>query len=177
VKGLRILPVVLIIGLLLPTIAWSSDLRSSGQPMTVNSHYSFSQTKSKLKGAINARNLVVILDVNHKDIMARVGLESRNSATIGFVGPMMEHKVLTAEPRAALEMPLKIVVRELAYGKVEVIYHQPSFLFHHYENKNLDNLSREMDKLVGSIILEATGTKGAEKKKHGKLLRCREILS
>jgi uncharacterized protein (DUF302 family) len=164
-KGLRILLVVLIMGLFLPTVAWSSHVRSHGQPMVINSHYSFSQTISKLKGAIKARSLVVILEVNHKDIMARVGLEGKNSATIGFVGPMMEHKVLTAEPRAALEMPLKIVVRELVYGKAEVIYHQPSFLFQHYENKNLDNLSREMDKLVGSIILEATGTKGAEKKK------------
>jgi uncharacterized protein (DUF302 family) len=135
-KGLRILLVVLIIGLLLPTLAWSSDLRSHGQPMTVNSHYSFSQTISRLKGAINARNLVVVLDVNHKDIMARVGLEGRNSATIGFVGPLMEHKVLTAEPRAALEMPLKIVVRELVYGKAEVIYHQPSFLFRRAEAKH-----------------------------------------
>lgn len=164
-KGLRILPVVLIMGHFLPTVAWSADVRSPGEPIVINSHYSFSQTISRLKGAINARNLVVVLDVNHKDIMARVGLEGRNSATIGFVGPMMEHKVLTAEPRAALEMPLKIVVRELVSGKAEIIYDQPSFLFQHYENKNLDNLSREMDKLVGSIILEAAGTKGAEKKK------------
>ncbi|NIO21672.1 MAG: DUF302 domain-containing protein, partial [Candidatus Aenigmarchaeota archaeon] len=86
--------------------------------------------------------------------------EGRNSATIGFTGPMIEHKILRAEPRAALEMPLKIVVRELDHGEVEIIYYQPSYLFKHYENKDLDKLSREMDILFGSIIKEATKSDG-----------------
>jgi len=156
-KILRIFPVVSIIILFSITGAWSIDVRLPGQPVVVNSHNSFAETKDKLKGAIEARNLVIIFDVNHKDVMATVGIEGRNSATIGFTGPMMEHKVLGAEPRAALEMPLKIVVRELSHGEVEVIYYQPSYLFKHYQSKNLDKLSREMDILVGSIIKEGAG--------------------
>jgi uncharacterized protein (DUF302 family) len=92
--------------------------------------------------------------------MATVGIEGRNSTTIGFMGPMVEHKILRAEPRAALEMPLKIVVRELDHGEVEVIYYQRSYLFRHYQSKNRDKLSREMDILVGSIIKEATKSDG-----------------
>ena len=57
-------------------------------------------------------------------------------------------------------MPLKIVIRELDDGEVEVIYYQPSYLFKHYQSKNLDKLSREMDILVGSIIKEATKSDG-----------------
>ena len=150
---------VLIIVLFLLTGVWASDVRTPSQPVMVNSHNSFAETKDKLKGAIEARNLVIIFDVKHKDVMATVDIEGRNSATIGFSGPMMEHKVLMAEPRAALEMPLKIVIRELDHGKVDVVYYQPSFLFSHYQNKNLDKLSREMDILVGSIIKEAAGDK------------------
>ena len=156
----RIFPVVLIIVLFLLTGVWASDVRTPSQPVVVNSHNSFAETKDKLKGAIEARNLVIIFDVNHRDIMATVGIECRNSATIGFTGPMMEHKVLGAEPRAALEMPLKIVIRELDDGEVEIIYYQPSYLFKHYQSKNLDKLSREMDILVGSIIKEATKSDG-----------------
>jgi uncharacterized protein (DUF302 family) len=155
-KILRIFPVVLIIVLFLLTGVWASDVRTSSQPVVVNSHNSFFETLNKLKRAIEARNLAIIFDVNHKDVMATVGIEGRNSATIGFTGPMMEHKVLRAEPRAALEMPLKIVVREVDHSEVEVIYYQPSYLFKHYQSKNLDKLSREMDILVGSIIKEAT---------------------
>lgn len=163
-KALRIFLVVLIIGLFLLSQVWSTHVRSPSQPVVVNSHNSFSETIRKLKGAIEARNLAIIFDVNHKDVMAKVGIEGRNSSTIGFVGPTMEHKVLRAEPRAALEMPLKTVVRELDHGEVEVIYYQPSYLFKHYESKDLDKLSREMDILVGSIIKEATETNGVETK-------------
>ena len=155
-KGLRISLVVLIIGFFLLTEARSTDVRTPSQPVVVNSHNSFSETVNKLKGAIKARNLVIIFEVNHRDLMARVGFEGKNSVTVGFVGPMMEHKVLRAEPRAALEMPLRIVVRELDDGAVEVIYYQPSYLFKHYQNKDLAKLSREMDILVGSIIKEAS---------------------
>jgi uncharacterized protein (DUF302 family) len=156
---LRVFPVVLIIILFSITGAWSIDRRLPTQPVVVNSHHSFSETTSKLKGAIKGKDLVVIFDVNHRDIMAGVGVKGRNSTTIGFTGPMIEHKILMAEPRAALEMPLKIVVRELDNGEVEVIYYQPSYLFSHYENRDLDKLSREMDTLVGSIIKEAAGNR------------------
>jgi uncharacterized protein (DUF302 family) len=158
-RVLRMFPVVLMMGFFLLNEVWSTDVRIPSQPVVVNSHNSFSETINKLKGAIKARNLRIIFDVNHKDIMAMAGIEGRNSSTIGFVGPMMEHKVLRAEPRAALEMPLKIVVRELNYGEVEIIFYQPSYLFKHYQNKDLDKLSREMDALVGSIIKEAAQSK------------------
>jgi uncharacterized protein (DUF302 family) len=159
-KVLRISLVVLIIGFFLLTEARSTDVRIPSQPVVVNSHNSFSETVNKLEGAINARNLVIIFEVNHRDLMARVGFEGKNSVTVGFVGPMMEHKVLRAEPRAALEMPLRIVVRELDDGAVEVIYYQPSYLFKNYQNKDLAKLSREMDILVGSIIKETTESNG-----------------
>ena len=76
----------------------------------------------------------------------------------------MGQEVLQAEPRAALEIPLRIAIRELEDGRVDIIYYQPSYLFEHYQNKQLVKLSRTFDILVGSIILEATGTKGAETK-------------
>lgn len=156
----RIFLVVLIAGLFLRTEGWPSDIRLASQPVVVNAHNSFSKTVNKLKAAMEARNITIIFEKNHKDVVAAVGIEGKNSVTIGFTGPMIEHKVLTAEPRAALEMPLKIVIRELDHGKVEVIYYQPSFLFSHYQNKNLDKLSREMDVLVGSIVKEATQSDG-----------------
>lgn len=172
-KRVRILLMVLITGLFLPTGAWSSDVRSyghrHGQPVVVNSHYSFSQTISKLKGAMEERNFTAIFEINHNEIveetMAMAGIEGRNIITLGFFGPKMGQEVLQAEPKAALEMPLRIAVREWEDRKVDVIFYQPSYLFEHYQNKQLDKLSRKFDNLVGSIILEATGTKEAETKR------------
>jgi uncharacterized protein (DUF302 family) len=167
-KGLRILLLVLITGLFSQTETWSSDVRSHGQPVVVNSHYSFSQTISKLKGSIEKRNLKTSFEINHNKIvegtMAMAGIEGKNIVTLGFFGPEMGREILQAEPRAALEIPLKIAIKEFEDGRVDVIYYQPSYLFEHYQNKQLVKLSRKFDILVGNIILEATGTKGAETK-------------
>lgn len=160
--------VVLTLGFLIPAQAWSSDVRSHGQPLVVNSHYSFSETKDKLKGSIEKRNLKTILELNHNEMvegtMAMAGIQGKNIVTLGFFSPKMGQEVLQAEPRAALEIPLRIAIRELEDGRVDIIYYQPSYLFEHYQNKQLVKLSRTFDILVGSIILEATGTKGAETK-------------
>jgi len=169
-RGLRILLVVLIIGLFLPPGAWSSDVRSHGQPLVVNSHYSFSQTISKLKGAIEKRNLAAIFEINHNELMegpmGMVGIKGKNIVTLGFLGRRMGQEVLQAEPKAALEIPLRIAIRELEDGRVDIIYYQPSYLFKHYQNKDLEKLSGKLDTLVGSIVLEAAGwPKGVEKRR------------
>lgn len=154
-KVLRIFVVVLIIGHFLLAEVWSTDVRIPSQPGVVNSHNSFSETVKKLKGAIRARNLTVIFELNYEEIMGAAGIEGKNLVTIGFVGPEMKHDILRAEPKAALEIPLRIAVRELDDGAVDVIYYQPSYLMSHYQNRDLDKLKKKMDILVGSIIKEA----------------------
>jgi uncharacterized protein (DUF302 family) len=154
-KVLRIFVVVLIIGHFLLAEVWSTDVRIPSQPGVVNSHNSFSETVKKLKGAIRARNLTVIFELNYEEIMGAAGVEGKNLVTIGFVGPEMKHDILRAELKAALEIPLRIAVRELDDGAVDVIYYQPSYLMSHYQNRDLDKLKKKMDILVGSIIKEA----------------------
>jgi len=154
-KVLGIFLVVSITGLFLLPEAWSTDVRTPSQPVVVNSHNSFSETINKLKGAVKARNLRVIFELNHEEVMGMAGFEGKNAITIGFFGSELEHDVLRAEPRAVLEMPLKIAVMELDDGRVDVIYYQPSYLFKHYQDKDLDKLKRRMDILVGTIIKEA----------------------
>ena len=158
-KESKIILAVLVGVLLLPPGAWSSDVRSHGQPVVVNSHYSFSQTIRKLNRAIETRNLATIFEINHSEMMATGGIEGEKGVTIGFFDSKMGYEILQAEPKAGLEMPLRIAIRELEDGRVDVIYYQPSYLFAHYQNKQLSKLSREFDILVGSIIIEATGTK------------------
>jgi uncharacterized protein (DUF302 family) len=168
-KGLKIILAVLIGGLFLPLGVWSSDVRSHGQPVVVNSHHSFSETKDKLKGSIERRNLKTILEINHNELVegptAMAGIKGKNIVTLGFLGRRMGQEVLQAEPKAALEIPLRIAIRELEDGRVDIIYYQPSYLFKHYQNKDLEKLSGQLDTLIGSIVLEAAGwPKGGEKR-------------
>jgi uncharacterized protein (DUF302 family) len=151
--------IVLVLGFFLLGDAWSTDVRIPSQPVAVNSHNSFSKTIEKLKGAIKKRNLTIIFELDYEEIMGAAGIEGKNLVTIGFVGPEMEQELLRAEPKAALEIPLRIAVRELDNGAVDFVYYQPSYLMSHYQNRDLEKLKQKMDILVGSIIKEAAGNK------------------
>lgn len=126
------------------------------QPLVVKSKNSFNETVSRIKDAIRGKGLVIVFEANHKNMMAMVGIESKESRVIGFAKPQMGAKVMQAEPRAALEMPMRLAVRELDNGEVIVIYYQPSYLFSHYKNPKLDRLGKKMDKMVGAIVKAGT---------------------
>ena len=157
-RVLRVSLIASMIGFFLLPEAWSTDVRIPSQPVVVNSHHSFPETINKLKAAVKKRNLMIIFELKHKEVMAMTGFKGKNLATIGFVGREMEYDILRVEPRAALEMPLRIAVLELDNGTVDVVYYQASYLFKHYENKDLDKLHRGIDVLVGSIIKEAAAS-------------------
>ncbi len=85
-----------------------------------------------------------------------VGGTETPSLTIGFAKPQMGQKVLSIEPLAGIEMPMRVAIRELKDGKVYVIYYQPSRMFAHYQNPKLDKLGKKMDKMVGSLAKAGT---------------------
>ncbi len=78
-KVLRICLVVLIIAYFLLAEVWSTDVRIPSQPVVVNSHNSFSETINRLKVAIKKRNLNIIFELNHGEVMAMTGFEGKRT--------------------------------------------------------------------------------------------------
>ena len=129
---------------------------AADQPRVVKSKHSFTQTVSRFKNAVKKAGLAIVFEANHKNMMAMVGIQSPDSITLGFAKPQMGAKLLGAEPRAAVEMPLRVAVRVLKDGSVAVIYYQPSYLLSHYKNPKLAPLARKMDKMVDKFVKAAT---------------------
>ena len=147
-----LLPILLLLGVV------SASFAQESEPVMVKSQNSFDDAVSKIKAAINEKGLAIIFEANHKNMMAMVGIESKKSLTIGFAKPEMGNMVLSAEPRAAIEMPLRIAVRELENGDILVIYYRPSYLFSHYKNEKLNMIAKKQaDKMVESIAQAGTG--------------------
>lgn len=124
----------------------------SGEPVVVQSKNSFEKTVAGIKKAIRKRGLSIVFEANHKNMMAMVGIESRKSLTIGFAKPQMGAKVMGIEPKAAIEMPMRLAVRELNDGSIVVIYYKPSYLFSHYHNPRLTRLGKKMDRMIEGIV-------------------------
>ena len=121
------------------------------QPVMIQSARSFADTVAGIKGAIKKKGLAIIFEANHQNMIAMVGGSTTPSIAIGFAKPQMGQKLLSLEPLAGIEMPMRIAVRELPDGKVYVIYYQPSYLFSHYGNPKLEKLGQKMDKMVAMI--------------------------
>jgi len=146
---------VIFIGVTAGVFAQKGEI-AKRQPLVIKSKYSFDETVSKLKDAMKAKKLAIVYEANHKNMMAMVGIESKNSINIGFASPQMGSKVLSAEPRAAIEMPMRAAVREMDNVDIVAIYYQPSYLFSHYNNPKLKKVGQMADKKVASIVKAAT---------------------
>lgn len=131
--------------------------QSKGEPAIVKSSSSFEVTKKRLKDAIKGKGLSIVFEANHQNMMKMVGIESKKSVTIGFAKPQMAAKFLSVEPRAALEMPMRITVREMDDDSIVVIYYHPSYLFAHYGKKKLTMMAKKrMDPMVEMFVKAAT---------------------
>ena len=122
------------------------------QPLMLKSAKPFADTVAGIKSAIQDKSLAIIFEANHQNMIAMVGGSTTPSVTIGFANPKMGELVLTTEPRANLEMPMRLAVRELSDGEVYVIYYEPSYVFSHYDNDKLNGVGEKMDKMVGGIV-------------------------
>jgi len=129
---------------------------ASKQPVMLESSKSFKSTVAGIKGAIKKKGLAIIFEANHQNMIAMVGGSTTPGVAIGFAKPQTGQKLLSKEPLANIEMPIRIAVRELANGKVYVIYYQPSYLFAHYNNPKLKKLGEKMDKMLGMIAKAGT---------------------
>lgn len=127
-----------------------------GQPEVVESNYSYQETVQKLKDAIVGNQMMLLLEADHKMMLSMIKAESPPSITILFARPQMGEMLAKAEPKAALEMPMRVLVREFDDGKVRVVYYKPSYLFSHYQNKNLDMVGKNMDMMVEKLVTAAT---------------------
>jgi len=148
---------IVILGFFLSTgLTVTAYAAESKQPVMLVSSKSFTATVAGIKGAIKKKGLAIIFEANHQNMIAMVGGSTTPGVGIGFAKPQAGQQLLSREPLANIEMPLRIAVRELANGKVYVIYYQPSYLFAHYNNPKLKKLGEKMDKMLNMIAKAGT---------------------
>lgn len=151
-----------VVGILMATltvavsIGFVSAQMKMKQPNIVKSKNSFEATVNKFKEAVIKEGLFVLLEADHQKMLSMVGKDIKGSISIHFAKPQMGAMLLEAEPKAAVEMPMRVAIRELDNGDIIVIYYSPSYLFSHYENEKLKMMGENMDKMIASFVEAAT---------------------
>lgn len=90
--------------------------------LTFKSAHDFDTTIARIKTALEGAGAMVFADVDQREAAALVGMELRRTRLIMFGNPKAGTPVMVANPHAALELPLRLVVWEDDEAHVHVDY-------------------------------------------------------
>jgi uncharacterized protein (DUF302 family) len=90
----------------------------------LTSAYDFVETLSRLEGELAARPVEVFARIDHAANAAAVGLAMPPTVVIVFGNARAGTPLMLAHPRLALDLPLRLLIRQDSEGVV-VAYHDP----------------------------------------------------
>jgi uncharacterized protein (DUF302 family) len=99
----------------------------------IPSNQSFDQTIEALKKILAAKSITLFALVDHSGEAQKVGLTMPPTKLLILGSPKAGTPIMLAAPSSALDLPLKILVREDTGGKVWISYNSPAYLQHRHK--------------------------------------------
>jgi uncharacterized protein (DUF302 family) len=95
---------------------------------TLHSKASVEQVVDRLRELIHERGLTLFAEIDHGQNARDAGLEMPETKVLIFGSAKAGTALMLASPDIALELPLRILVREEADGQTAVVYIDPQHL-------------------------------------------------
>jgi uncharacterized protein (DUF302 family) len=96
--------------------------------VTLRSKHSVEETAAKLTVILRAKNVKLFADVDHGGEAAKVGLSMPPTRLLIFGNPVAGTPLMVAAPSAAIDLPLKVLIREDSAGDVWISYNSAAYL-------------------------------------------------
>ncbi|MFM0339206.1 DUF302 domain-containing protein [Paraburkholderia fungorum] len=96
--------------------------------VTVRSHRTVEEAAGKLASLIDAKHLILFARIDFAADAQRAGLAMLPSQLLVFGNPLAGTPLMQAVPKAALDLPLKVLVWQDADGQVWLSYNATSYL-------------------------------------------------
>lgn len=90
--------------------------------------HSVDQTVDRLKSILQAKGVKLFAFVDHSGEAARAGLQMPPTKLLIFGSPKAGTPLMLASPLTAIDLPLKILIREDEQGQTLISYNDPEFL-------------------------------------------------
>jgi uncharacterized protein (DUF302 family) len=100
--------------------------------VTLESAHSVEETVERVRGVLRAKQIEEFCFVDHSGEAARAGLAMPNTKVIVFGNPKAGTPLMVAAPSVAIDLPLKLLVREDAAGRVWISYVSPAALLNRH---------------------------------------------
>jgi uncharacterized protein (DUF302 family)/uncharacterized membrane protein YidH (DUF202 family) len=118
------------------------------------SNHSVDETVDRLKNILQAKGVTLFAVVDHSGEAEKVGTKMPATKLLIFGSPKAGTPLMLAAPSIAIDLPLKILVREDSEGKVWISYNSPEYL------KERHGLPQEL--LANIAVVETLAAKAAE---------------
>ena len=122
--------------------------------ITIPCNHSVNDTVEKLKAILLAKGVTLFALVDHSGEAEKAGLKMPNTKLLIFGNPKGGTPLMLASPSSAIDLPLKILVREDAAGKVLISYNSSAYLAQRH------NLPDSL--LLNTAVVEMLAAKAAE---------------
>ncbi len=96
--------------------------------VTITSSHSVDQTIAKLRALLAAKQIQEFALIDHSGEAAKVGLAMPATRVLIFGSPKAGTPLMLAAPSVAIDLPLKLLVREDAERRVWISYTRPESL-------------------------------------------------
>lgn len=126
--------------------------RQDPETTRLPSIYTFAETIGRLRAALESKGFTIFATIDHRAAAQSVGLEMPPTTVLVFGNPRGGTPLMVAAPDFALELPLRVLVREDGNGRAWVVYNSAATL----EGKH-DLPSGMAERLApaGKVIAEA----------------------
>ncbi len=92
------------------------------------SNHSVDETVARLKSLLAAKGARLFALIDYSGDAAAAGLSMPNTKLLIFGSPKAGTPLMLAEPSAALDLPLKVLVAESATGATQLSWNSPAWL-------------------------------------------------
>ena len=96
--------------------------------VNVRSNHSVDQTVENLTNILQAKGVSLFALVDHSGEAEKVGLRMPPTKLLIFGSPRAGTPLMLAAPTCAIDLPLKVLIREDDEGSVWVSYNSPDYL-------------------------------------------------
>jgi uncharacterized protein (DUF302 family) len=91
------------------------------------SNYSVEQTMDRLKNALQSKGISLFAVIDHSGEAERVGIAMPPTKLLIFGSPKAGTPLMLAAPNCAIDLPLKLLIREDSQGRVLISYNSREY--------------------------------------------------
>jgi uncharacterized protein (DUF302 family) len=96
--------------------------------VTLPSRHSVDETVERLEQLLQSKGIKLFAVIDHAGEAEKVGLKLKPTQVLIFGNPQAGTPLMVASPSVAIDLPLKILVREDDSGAVWISYNSPAYL-------------------------------------------------